>query len=217
MTRERFSVLDHVRTAFPDARQGITLSVGVGQGKTMQECERLARQALDMAQARGGDQVAVKTANGFDFYGGRSRGVERRTKVRTRVIAAALRELMAESDVVLVMGHRLSDLDSLGSAAALTVAARKLGQRAYAVVRRSTTMAAELIRRYEAAGADGLFVEPGGCDRLGHPAHPADHHRYPRAGDAGLPTAVPEGLPCGGDRPSPQDGGSYHRRGAGIP
>ena len=160
MTRERFSVLDHVRTAFPDTRQGITLSVGVGQGKTMQECERLARQALDMAQARGGDQVAVKTANGFDFYGGRSRGVERRTKVRTRVIAAALRELMAESDVVLVMGHRLSDLDSLGSAAALTVAARKLGQRAYAVVRRSTTMAAELIRRYEAAGADGLFVEP---------------------------------------------------------
>ena len=160
MTRERFSILDRVRGAFPDARQGITLSIGVGQGKTMQEGQQLARQALDMALARGGDQVAVKTANGYDFYGGRSKGVERRTKVRTRMMATALREMIQESDLVLVMGHRLSDLDSLGSAVALTVACRKLGSRAYTVVNRRGTMAEELIRRYEAQGNRELFAEP---------------------------------------------------------
>lgn len=158
MTKERFAILDKVRSAFPDLRQGITLSVGVGQGKTMQECQSLARQALDMALARGGDQVAVKTANGYDFYGGRSKGVERRTKVRSRMVANALRELIEDSDCVLVMGHRLSDLDSLGSAVALTVAARKLGKTAYAVVRRQATMAAELIHRYK--DSDNLFAEP---------------------------------------------------------
>ena len=158
MTRERFSILDRVRTAFTDVGGGITLSVGVGQGKTLLECEDLAHQALDMALARGGDQAAVKTANGFDFYGGRSRGVERRTKVRSRVVASALRTLITSGDRVLVMGHRLSDLDSLGASAALASAARRLGMNAHAVVRREATMAPELLRIYP--GADDLFMEP---------------------------------------------------------
>ncbi len=160
MTKEHFPILDTIRTAFSDLKISLTLSIGVGQGKTLQECEQLARQALEMALARGGDQVAIKTENGYDFYGGRSHSVERRTKVRTRVMADALKDLILASDHVFVMGHRLSDLDCLGSAVALAVASRRIGKPAHVVVNRDTTMAFELIRRYEADGDCDLFIDP---------------------------------------------------------
>ncbi len=160
MTKERFPILESVRTGFSELKTALTLSVGVGQGKTLQECEQLARQALEMALARGGDQVAIKTENGYDFYGGRSHGVERRTKVRTRVVADALKDLIIGADHVFVMGHRLSDLDCLGSAVALVVAARRIGTPAHVVVNRSSTMAAELIRRYESDTECDIFIEP---------------------------------------------------------
>ena len=163
MAKDRFSVLDRVRSACAKDGLTITLSIGVGQGKTMQECESMAQQALEMALARGGDQAAIKTVNGFDFYGGRSKGVEKRTKVRTRVMANALCDLIRSSDRVFVMGHRLSDLDSLGSAVALTVAARQLGVEAYAVVNEQATMARELIGRYEAEGRMNVFLSPSGA------------------------------------------------------
>ncbi len=160
MTKDRFSILDRVRGAFAADGLTVTVSIGVGQGKTMQACEDMARQALEMALARGGDQTAIKTVNGFDFYGGRSKGVERRTKVRTRVIANALGDLIRSSDRVLVMGHRQSDLDCLGSAIALTVAVRHMGKEAVTVVRRRSTMAGDLYDRYVDAGKADLFVEP---------------------------------------------------------
>ncbi len=160
MTKDRFSILDRVRGAFAADGLTVTVSIGVGQGKTMQECEDMARQALEMALARGGDQTAIKTVNGFDFYGGRSKGVERRTKVRTRVIANALSDLIRSSDRVLVMGHRQSDLDCLGSAIALTVAVRCMGKEAVTVVRRRSTMAGDLYDRYVDAGKADLFTEP---------------------------------------------------------
>ncbi len=160
MTENRFAILDKVRESFSDLASGVTLSIGVGQGDTWLLCEETARQALDMALARGGDQAAIKTENGYDFYGGRSRGIERRAKVRSRVMASALLNLIKDNDVVLVMGHRLSDLDSLGSAAALAAGCRRCGVRSYAVVRRQTTLALKLIERYEAAGEGDLFIEP---------------------------------------------------------
>ncbi len=160
MTKDRFAILDQIRTAFPETEGGITLSIGVGQGKTLGECRQMARQALEMALSRGGDQAAIKTMNGYDFYGGQSRGVERRTKVRTRMVANSLRDLILSSEQVMIMGHRLSDLDCLGSGAALAVTARSLGVPAYVVVRRSHTMAGQLIRRYEEAGQLDLFLDP---------------------------------------------------------
>lgn len=160
MTKDRFSILDRVRSAFSADGMTITVSIGVGQGKTMQECEKMAKQALEMALARGGDQTAIKTVNGFDFYGGRSKGVERRTKVRTRVIANALGDLIRSSDRVLVMGHRQSDLDCLGSAIALTAASRRMGKEAVTVLRRRSTMAGDLVDRYVNDGKADFFTEP---------------------------------------------------------
>ena len=160
MTEDRFSVLDRVRNAFPEVENNITLSVGIGEGKTIHTCRQMARQALDMALSRGGDQVAIKTLNGYDFYGGKSRGVERRTKVRTRIIAESLRELILESDRVLLVGHRYSDLDCLGSGAALAMAARRMNIPAQVVVQRKATMAGRLVDRYEQLGVTDLFIEP---------------------------------------------------------
>ena len=157
----RFDILDRVRTIQTGDHMSVTLSIGVGQGDTLRDSEAMAKQAIEMALGRGGDQAAVKTKNGFDFYGGVSKGVEKRTKVRTRVVASALQELITGSDNVLVMGHRFSDLDCLGSAVALAAAARNHGRPAYVVTQRSKTLARELIERYEEAGRGGYFYRAG--------------------------------------------------------
>lgn len=166
MTEDRFSVLDRVRNAFPEAGNSITLSIGVGEGENSQSCRSMALQALDMALSRGGDQVAIKTINGYDFYGGKSRGVERRTKVRSRIVANALRDLMTDGDGVLIMGHRLSDLDCLGSGAALAMAARRLGVKAHVVARRNATMGRQLMDKYDSLGITDLFIEPEVAQKL---------------------------------------------------
>jgi len=156
----RFSILQKVRDAFPEADGSITLSIGIGQEKTIDECRRSAMRALDMALSRGGDQVAVKNINGYDFYGGKSGGVQHRARVRTRIIADALHELISTSDRVYVMGHRMSDLDSLGGSAALASVINRIGVPAYAVVNRQATMAGHLIERFAAMGKDDLFISP---------------------------------------------------------
>lgn len=160
MVAGRFDILDRVRSIQTSERISVTLSIGVGQGETLRESEAMARQAIEMALGRGGDQAAVKTKNGFDFYGGVSKGVEKRTKVRTRVVASALQELIEGSENVLVMGHRFSDLDCLGSAVAMAAAARSLGRPAYVVTQRDKTLARELLDRYDQAGRGDLFIEP---------------------------------------------------------
>ncbi|MBE6806472.1 MAG: DHH family phosphoesterase [Ruminococcaceae bacterium] len=160
MVESRFSILQKVRDAFPEADGSITLSIGIGQEKTIDECRRSAMRALDMALSRGGDQVAVKNINGYDFYGGKSGGVQHRARVRTRIIADALHELISTSDRVYVMGHRMSDLDSLGGSAALASVINRIGVPAYAVVNRQATMAGHLIERFAAMGKDDLFISP---------------------------------------------------------
>lgn len=160
MIESRFEILDRVRRVQVGDRMGVTLSIGVGQGDTLRESDAMARQALEMALGRGGDQAAVKTKNGFDFYGGVSKGVERRTKVRTRVIASALQELIDASENVLVMGHRYSDLDCLGSALGMAAAARHFGKAAQVVTGRNQTLAPELLERYDQAGKSDWFIEP---------------------------------------------------------
>lgn len=160
MIAERFALVSNIKNSFPEADNSVTLSVGVGEGTTIDECRSMASQALDMALSRGGDQVAVKTLNGYDFYGGQSQGVERRTKVRTRIIADALRDLIVGSEHVIVTGHRMSDLDCLGSASALAMSARLLGTQAHVAVQLGTSMAGQLVDRYAQAGVTDLFVEP---------------------------------------------------------
>lgn len=157
---EKFSILDQVRAVQTANGTSITLSIGVGSGDTLMKGEDMARQALEMALGRGGDQAAVKTSNGYDFYGGVSKGVERRARVRTRVIASALVDLIKESQNVLVMGHRYSDLDCLGAAAGMAAIVRSLGKPAWVVTDRGQTLAPELLERYESQGRTDVFLHP---------------------------------------------------------
>lgn len=158
--RGKFHILDQVRAVQTANGTSITLSIGVGSGDTLLKCEEMARQALEMALGRGGDQAAVKTSNGYDFYGGVSKGVERRARVRTRVVASALVDLIKESQNVLVMGHRYSDLDCLGAAAGMVAIVRHLEKPAYVVTDRQQTLAPELMELYEKQGKTDVFLQP---------------------------------------------------------
>ncbi len=166
MQADQFSILKRVRQSFPEADGEITLSIGVGEGKTVEEGRQTAARALDMALSRGGDQAAVKTEDGFDFYGGRSSGVQHHTRVRTRIIADALRDLILDSDRVLIMGHRMSDLDSLGGSVALAAVAQELQIPTAVVVDTRATMAGQLVDRLAEAGHADWFVHPDAAQKL---------------------------------------------------
>ena len=157
---ERFPILDDVRKITVDGKVPITVSIGVGmQPDNLTGNLETSRHALDMALGRGGDQVAVKTVNGYDFYGGVSKGVEKRTKVRARIIASALLELCKIHRQVIIMGHRFSDMDSVGSSAGLCRGLRLLGIDAFVAVDRQTTLSAPLIEQIGAAGFESLVVD----------------------------------------------------------
>lgn len=160
----RFPVLDTVREVKSANNMSATVSIGVGRGAdTAAESERWARQALDMALGRGGDQVAVKLpGDTYEFFGGLSKGVEKRDKVRTRVIAATLSDHVKASDRVFIMGHKNSDLDSVGAAVGMWAAIRKgLEKPAQIVINRSQTLAATLVDRVDEAYPDEeIFISP---------------------------------------------------------
>ncbi len=133
--QNRLDILDTIRKIEVSDRVPCTLSIGIGrEAPTIVEADEMARQALEMAQGRGGDQAAVRTKNGYDFYGGLSKGVEKRTKVKTRIVAQALAELIASSKNVMIMGHRFADMDCFGAAVALHKAVTQMGKPAWIAI-----------------------------------------------------------------------------------
>lgn len=158
----KFKLLDDARAIGIDERNFVTFSIGVGHGaKTLAESERYAVQCLDMALGRGGDQAAVKTENGFRFFGGVSKGVEKKSRAKTRIIAGAIQELIADSHQVFLMGHRFGDLDSVGGCCGLAGAVRLMGVPVYVVVDQKKNLAPQLISLVEDEVGGDLFIEPG--------------------------------------------------------
>jgi len=117
LEKNKFSILDEVREQTMKSNVPLTLSIGIGTGvSSLPELGTLAQSSLDLALGRGGDQVAIKQTNGkVKFYGGKTNPMEKRTRVRARVISHALKELITESDKVLIMGHKFPDMDALGA------------------------------------------------------------------------------------------------------
>ena len=131
----RFDLLDQVREVVAGEGVAATLSIGVGRdADNYNTLFKNASLALEMALSRGGDQAVVKDRNNFDFYGGRSKTTEKRTKVKSRVMANALGELMDDVERVYVMGHKYADMDCLGAAAGICAIARKRGKKAQIVM-----------------------------------------------------------------------------------
>ena len=159
MLQERFEILDQVRALHPGGFT--TLSIGVGHGgKNLQECHQMARESIDIALGRGGDQAAVKTVDGFEFYGGISHGVEKRSHVRSRIIANALCDLIKKSDSVIIMGHRMSDLDAVGSAIGVLRICKICGVPAVIAVNSDATLAGSLLKTFIDAGEGHNFIMP---------------------------------------------------------
>ena len=131
---EKFSILETIREVqSPDGGQ-VTLSVGIGRdADDLAELYRLAALSIEMALSRGGDQAVIRNKTSFEFYGGHSKELEKRTKVKSRVMANALSALIADSSSVMVMGHKMPDLDCIGAAAGVCAMARKLGVPAYVI------------------------------------------------------------------------------------
>jgi c-di-AMP phosphodiesterase-like protein len=165
---DKFALLDRVKEISFGNNLPVTISIGLGTGSTdLIELAGYAQQALDLALGRGGDQAVIKTPTDFSYYGGKSMAPEKRTKVRARVIAQALRELIRGADRVLVMGHASADPDSLGAAVALAKAARDLERPGY-VVLEEVTPSIDKIYDYlsEHETYHDVFVESGAASRL---------------------------------------------------
>lgn len=147
-TAGKFSILETIHQVQNSEGLSATLSIGVGKGEcSLQELYQYAALGIDMALSRGGDQAVVKSKTAFEFYGGRSKELEKRTKVKSRVMANALMQLIRDSSQVFLMGHKYSDLDSIGACAGLVAAVRKSGRPAYIIVNDQATSAKELIDR----------------------------------------------------------------------
>jgi len=135
LEQSRFDLLDEVREITIDQKLPMTLSVGFASGSDdVIELGQLVQGSLDIALGRGGDQAVVKFGQRQSFYGGKSNAVEKRTRVRARVIAHALRDLMKESDNIVIMGHKLPDMDAIGAAIGVLKAAQLYGKEAYIVL-----------------------------------------------------------------------------------
>ncbi|MFC4601360.1 DHH family phosphoesterase [Cohnella hongkongensis] len=135
LEQSRFELLDDVREITIDQKLPMTLSIGFASGSDdVVELGHLVQGSLDIALGRGGDQAVVKFGQRQSFYGGKSNAVEKRTRVRARVIAHALRDLMKESDHIVVMGHKQPDMDAIGAAIGVVKAAQLYGKEAYIVL-----------------------------------------------------------------------------------
>lgn len=132
---KRFDILDQIREIDKGNPISITLSMGVGiNGKNPYENYEFARAAIDIALGRGGDQAVIKEDNNLSFYGGKTKAIEKRNKVRSRVIAHALMQLIDQAEEVIVMGHKNADMDSFGASIGIIRAVRNRKKDAYLVL-----------------------------------------------------------------------------------
>ena len=165
--KNKFSILDKVRLyRFGTEEVDITLSVGVGKESSFDMCEASARQALDLARGRGGDQAVVKIGDKYEFFGGTTGRKEKRGKIKSRIVSTALNEYIENCSSVFVMGHTFSDFDAVGAAIGICAIARACSKRAYIVVDKKTSLAMPLITRLEREYARLSFISPERAQEL---------------------------------------------------
>ncbi len=149
LKEQRFHILDEVKTVNIGNENAVTLSIGIGinAGTYLQSYE-YARIAIEMALGRGGDQVVIKNGNNITYFGGKAQQMEKTTRVKARVKAQALKEFMSTKDRVVVMGHKITDVDALGAAIGIYRAGKTLGKPVHIVVNDPTTSIRPLMAGY---------------------------------------------------------------------
>lgn len=154
LCEDRFSIIEDVKTVKVGNEMAVTLSIGIGSGgDTYNQNYEYARASIDLALGRGGDQVVVREGEEITYYGGKTKQVERNSRVKARVKAHALREVIESREHVVIMGHEISDVDSLGAAIGVFCAARVLGKKAQIVINEVTSSLRPMI--------DGFSEEKG--------------------------------------------------------
>lgn len=153
LQENRFALLDEVKNVNIGNEMAITISIALGvNGSTYAETCEYSRIAMDLALGRGGDQAVVKVGENIFYYGGKAKQVEKTTRVKARIKAHALREILENNDRVLVMGHKISDADSLGSAIGMYRIAKSMAKRCHIIINDVTTSVKPLI--------DGFLSNP---------------------------------------------------------
>ena len=156
----KFSLLEEVHEITSPSGVAVSISMGLGvDGETFEESFDFAALAIEMALSRGGDQAVIKDRVNFDFYGGRTKETEHRSKVRSRVTANSLMELIGQSSEVFIMGHKNADMDAVGAAMGIACLCRKKGKKAHIVLDLQNNVAGKLLDeiRNEAQYAD-IFI-----------------------------------------------------------
>ena len=157
----KFSVLENIHEITSPSGVAASISIGMGvDAENFEEAYEFAALAIEMALSRGGDQAVVKNRLNFDFFGGRAKEAEHRSKVRSRVTANSMMELFGQSSEVFIMGHKNADLDSVGAAMGIACLCRKKGKKAYIILDQQNNMAGRLLEeiRAEAQYADAFVT-----------------------------------------------------------
>ena len=165
---KRFTILDEIREIQVGNNEiPVTLSIGVGvNGKTPAQLEEYARAAMELALGRGGDQAIVKKIDTLNFYGGKTKAVEKRNKVKARVIAHALRQLIDQSHEVVIMGHKMPDMDSFGAALGVYRAVKHRGKEAFIVLSSLNESIRNLYERVKDQGDFNFITEEEFLSRM---------------------------------------------------
>jgi len=132
--KNKFDVLEKIRAVGDEIKEPITISIGIGTGGHLIENEANARASVEMVWGRGGDQVAIKDSEEFKFFGATTKDYEKSTRVKTRMFAFALKEMISKADNVMIMGHNAADYDSFGAAIGISRAVRNLDKNAYIIL-----------------------------------------------------------------------------------
>ncbi len=150
LQESRFELLEEVKTVNIGNEMAVTISIGVGlDGLSYAQNYEFARNAIDLALGRGGDQAVIKTPESITYYGGKSQQVEKNTRVKARVKAHALREIITGKDLVLVMGHSMADADSFGAAVGIYRIAQTLGRKAHIVINEVQSTIAPMVELFK--------------------------------------------------------------------
>lgn len=149
LMNDKFSLLEEIKNVKIGNEMTITLSMGIGTGESdYAKNYEVAKAAMDLALGRGGDQAVVKENDKISYYGGKSQQMEKNTRVKVRVKAHALRQILENNENVLIMGHKLADIDAFGSAMGIFVICRKLGKKAHIVINDITVSVKPFINRF---------------------------------------------------------------------
>lgn len=157
----KFKILQIVKNSMINEKQcELTISIGAGSGaKSFADCKKFAFQALDMALGRGGDQAVVKTPDSIKFYGGNSKELYKSSRVKARVVARALLELIKSANNVIIMGHKFGDLDCCGAAIGLALAIRSLKKSSFVAIDKYKNLSKTLFEKVDEAGYNDMVID----------------------------------------------------------